>query len=182
MLNANSIAFLVVDVQARLVSVIQEVDALTRRVQLLVRGAGALNLPVLVSEQYPKGLGHTVPVIAEALPETSPVFEKTSFSCFGCTQLAVELDRFRPRTLVLTGVETHVCVQQTALDALQRGFEVVLPADAVRSRNAVDQKTSLTLLRSRGATVTTVEAILFALVRDAKHPAFKAISKLVKEA
>lgn len=179
--NPGAVALMVVDVQERLLQAMAEPDETIAATACAVRIARRLELPLVVTEQYPKGLGHTVPAVADQFAPETPVFEKTAFSCFGCAAVAAELDRTRPDTLALCGVETHVCVQQTALDALERGFHVVVLADAVLSRRETDRGVALELLRARGVTVTTVESLAFAIMRDAKHAAFKAVSRIVQD-
>ncbi|MFW5803364.1 MAG: isochorismatase family protein [Verrucomicrobiota bacterium] len=179
--SPGSIALLVVDVQERLVRAMGDCSDMLAAAARMVRIANRLEVPVIVTEQYPRGLGSTVSVVGDHVPDSAPVFAKTSFSCFGCPAVSAELERYRPETLVIAGIEAHVCVQQTALDALARGFHVAVLADAVQSRNLLDRDTALALLRSRGVTVSTVEALAFALLRDAEHPAFKDISRIVVE-
>ncbi len=175
----GSTALLVVDIQERLVGAMGDCASMLAAAARMVRIANRLESPVLVTEQYPRGLGSTVADVADHVSDDAPVFAKTSFSCFGCSAVGAELDRHRPETLVIAGIEAHVCVQQTALDALDRGFHVAVLADAVQSRTPLDRDTALAFLRSRGVTVTTVEALAFAMLRDAEHPAFKDISRIV---
>lgn len=175
----GSTALLVVDIQERLVHAMDDCSSMLEAAARMVRIANRLDAPVLVTEQYPRGLGSTVADVADHVSDDAQVFAKTSFSCFGCSAVGAELDRYRPETIVISGIEAHVCVQQTALDALDRGFHVVVLADAVQSRTLLDRDTALAFLRSRGVTVTTVEALAFAMLRDTKHPAFKDISRIV---
>jgi nicotinamidase-related amidase len=138
----------------------------------LVRAAHILELPTLVSEQYPKGLGRTAPELG--LTDERPI-EKTVFS-------AVRADGFDLRgreQAIVCGIETHVCVSQTAHDLLDRGVEVHVPADAVGSRHAIDYERGLERLQRAGAIVTTVEAALFELLERAGTPEFKAVQKLI---
>lgn len=179
--NPGAAALLVVDIQDRLVNAMSEPDDMIAAATRMLRIANRLNVPVIVTEQYPRGLGPTVEAIRSAVPEEIPVVEKTSFSCLGNARAAAEVDRFRPDTVVLCGIETHVCVQQTALDALDRGFHVVVLADAVLSRRSVDHETALDLMRRRGVAVTTVEALAFAMLRDSQHQAFKDVSRIVTD-
>lgn len=170
----------IVDVQAKLLPAMQQPEALLNRVQLLVKGMNELQLPVVVTEQYPQGLGGTVPELAELFTPATRVIAKTSFSCFGETEFAKSMDIEQRPVLVIAGIESHVCVAQTALDALNAGFKVFIAADAVDSRKKSDVDTALAQLRHAGCTVASTEAILFMLLGNAKHPAFKSISKLVR--
>lgn len=169
-----------IDVQEKFAPAISAFEPMLERQALVLNAAKELKLPVVANEQYPKGLGHTMPILLGAMPEGSPVIEKTSFSCFGSDAFRCELTKSTRRTLVLMGIETHVCVQQTAFDALNADYEVILLADAVGSRKDSDKDFSLALMRQNGVMVTTVESFLFAVMGGATHPAFKAISKLVR--
>ena len=172
----ESTALLVVDLQERLVPAMNNPCPVLDRSRLLLRGMAELGVDVLVTEQYPKGLGGTVPEIAELLPESSPPIAKTFVEPAFRTALAA-----KPRkTLVVAGIEAHVCVLQTVFDALNEGFEVILAADAVTSRKAADRELALKAARHADAQVLPAEAVLFLLLRDAKHPAFKTVSKLVR--
>ncbi len=138
----------------------------------LVRGARILGLPTIVSEQYPKGLGHTAPEVGL---EDEGVLEKTVFS-------AARADGFtvgEREQAIVCGIETHVCVSQTVLDLLARGVEVHVPADAVGSRHALDYERGLERLERAGAVVTTVESVLFELLERAGTPEFKQVQKLI---
>jgi len=131
----------------------------------------------VATEQYPKGLGPTTAELARRLPADRPA--KTAFSCCGAAGFLADLRaRGRPN-VVLAGMETHVCVQQTALDLIEAGFTVFLPQDAVASRGPLDHATALRRLERAGAIPTTAEAVAFEWVGDAAHPQFKAVSKLV---
>lgn len=172
---------LVIDYQVRLASAMDQEflqDSLnnTRR---LVEGAQALEMPVWVTEQYPKGLGATLPFVSDALPEGWKAFEKVEFSCAEVPAL-MEAIRVSGRTqLIVCGMETHICVFQTARD-LADDFEVFVPADAVLSRSEVNDGIGLALIEREGALVTSTETVLFDLVEKAGTPAFKTISALVK--
>lgn len=181
--TGRGIVLAVIDIQERLVAAMPEFEpAAKNAVVRLLKSAGVLKLETLVTEQYPQGLGPTVPEVKAALPVGTKTFAKTAFSCFGCTEFAAAVDAVRPGFLLLAGMETHVCVQQTALDALARGIQPVLLADVVTSRKKTDRELALRLLRHAGVTVTTVEAAVFHLLRDAKAPGFKEISRIFREA
>ena len=173
-------ALVMVDIQERLFAAVPDLAPMLPKVKMLLKAAAELQLPTLVTEQYPRGLGSTIPEIKELLRPEWPVFEKTDFSCWGVEGFRHELAAKKAQTVILMGIESHVCVQQTAFDLLAQGFEVVLVADAVASRNAYDRQTAIDLMRASGIRVTTAEAVVFALLRTAKHPSFKAISALVK--
>lgn len=170
----------IVDIQERLVAAIPAAPVVLARAIRLARAARLLDVRTALTEQYPKGLGLTPPELATLVP---PAHEKTAFSSCGCAAFAALVDD-PPRPLhavVLCGLETHVCIAQTALDLLARGLRVCIAADAVASRHAIDHDIGLRRLESAGAVLTTTEAILFEWLRDAAHPHFKAVQKLVLE-
>jgi len=146
----------------------------------LLAGAAELKLDAIVTEQYPKGLGATLPRFAERLPENTPVIAKTGFSVFEEPAFRTALAARSRKTLVFCGIESHVCVLQSVLDAIARGYKVCLAADAVTSRKTADRELALQAARAAGALVVSSEALLFMMLRDAKNPAFKAVSKLVR--
>lgn len=171
-------ALLVVDIQEKFAPHICGWEGVLDRSVRMVLGARELGIPVLVTEQYPKGLGHTVSAIAEALPEGTPVFEKTSFSCLGAVGLAERLEG--RESLFVVGIETHVCVLQTVLEALESSLRVHVVRDAVGSRDPANRVAALERMASAGAVVTTSEMALFELLRDAAASEFRAVQRLVK--
>lgn len=173
-------ALVVVDAQERLMPAMSEKDGTLRKMAVLLSGARLLNWDVLATEQYPKGLGPTVPELKSLLPEDQKYIAKTSFSCFGEPVFRNELSRCARHVLVIAGVESHVCVYQTAMDARGAGYEVIVAADAVSSRDPRAREYALAQLRAEGIKVLPVETILFRYLRDARDPRFKAISALVR--
>lgn len=178
--DPSQTALVVIDMQERLLPAMAHPESCTERASLLIRAAAALGLPVIVTEQYPKGLGPTVPAISSVLPEGAEIFEKSSFSCFGEASFSSKIDALKIRTLILCGVETHVCVAQTAWDARLKNMDVFIAQDAVSSRHDGDRDGALAQFRADGIRVVTAEMMLFLLLRTSKNPAFKEISKLVK--
>src|SRR5260370_23313154 len=177
-MSAGDTGLLVIDVQEKLVPLIPASGGLIRNIAFLIDAARVLEMPVQATEQYPKGLGATVGELAQRLPERP---NKVAFSC--CTISSV-VDNFRRAArpkLLLGGIETHVCVQQTALDLLALGFRVYVPADGVASRFALDHEQALRRLENAGAIVTTCESAVFDWIRAARTPHFKEISRLVQE-
>jgi nicotinamidase-related amidase len=146
---------------------------------VLVRGARVLGLPTLVTEQYPKGLGRTVPEVTAHLDEVEPI-EKVCFSAVQADGFSRELQDTRRDQVLLCGIESHVCVNQTAEDLLADGIEVHVAQDAVTSRTAENRALGLHKMERSGATVTSVETALFELVRQAGTPEFKEVQALVK--
>jgi nicotinamidase-related amidase len=179
MLERGRTVLLVVDVQERLMPVIHDSGLVVANIRRLVEGARVLGLPVVVSEQYSKGLGPTVAPVREVLGGAE-TWEKLTFSCLGDEPLAARLRELGRDTLLVCGVESHVCVSQTTLDALADGFRVHLAADAVSSRSPENKRIALERLARAGATVTSTEAALFELLERAGTEEFKKISALVK--
>ena len=178
-LTAADSVLVVVDVQDKLLAKIPTAAALVRNAAFLLDAAALLGVPAVGTEQYPKGLGPTTPVLARRLP--AGLSAKTAFSCCGAAGFLADLRKLGRPNVVLTGMETHVCVLHTALDLLEAGLTVYLPADALASRSAIDHDTALRRLERAGAVPSTAEAVAFEWVADASHPQFKAFSKLVIE-
>ncbi len=170
-----------VDIQERLVRAMDKsnISSVIRQSLVLADACLSLKLPIIVSEQYPKGLGATVEEMKKILPFCE-IFEKTSFSCFGSKSFTDKIDKIKPESLIICGLETHVCVQQTALDALSEGFHVFVPADAVSSRNSQNRDIALNLMLASGIAITSVKSLVFSLLKDAAHPSFKEISKILR--
>ena len=171
-------ALLVVDVQERLLPVIDDHDNVLKQCVRMVRAAKLLEVPVLSTEQYPKGLGPTVEPLANLLKDTA-VREKLSFSCCGPDGVADELSRLGRPQVVVVGIEAHVCVAQTVLDLLSAGLSAFVAADATSSRRALDRWVALDRMRQAGAVVTTTEAVIFEWLRTAAAPQFKDVARLV---
>jgi nicotinamidase-related amidase len=178
-LQVSTTVLAVIDVQDRLLVKISTADTLVRNGAFLLDVARLLNVPVRATEQYPKGLGSTTAELACRLPQR--LLAKTAFSCCGAGTFLEELEMLRRPNVVLVGMETHVCVAQTALDLLAAGLNVFLPVDALAARSMLDHDVALRRLEQAGAVLTTVEAIAFEWVADAAHPQFKGVSKLVIE-
>ncbi len=176
---SNSL-LLMVDMQEKLLPAMHDGEQCINRNWMLLQAAAELELPVVISEQYPQGLGSTIPVLKDLCRSEWAIEEKTSFSCFGDEELSDVIKNLNAETIILTGVESHVCVMQTAFDALAAGYQVIVISDAVTSRKAEDRCTALKLMSDNGIRVMSAEAVLFMLLRSSKHPAFKAVSKLVR--
>lgn len=179
MLKREDTALIIIDIQGKLATLMHERDRLIAQACKLIRGAQALDIPVIWNEQYPRGLGPTIPEIAALLKEMQPL-EKRSFSCCGSMQFNEALAQLNCRQLLVSGIETHICVYQTVRDLLSQGYAVEVAADAVSSRTELDMQTGLSKMVHAGASVTTVETALFELLGDSRDPAFKEISSIVK--
>ncbi|HEX8285305.1 MAG TPA: isochorismatase family protein [Pyrinomonadaceae bacterium] len=185
MLHENTLdpartALAVIDVQESFRPHIPDFAGLAARVALVARAAQLLNVPVVVTEQYPKGLGRTAAEIAAVLPEGSEPVEKTAFSSCGAQAFVARLEAAGARQILLCGIEAHVCVNQTAHDLLARGYQVHLLADCVSSRADENRRVGLDKMFRSGALPSSVELALFELMRDARHEQFKAIQRLIK--
>ncbi len=178
LVNKGNTAFVIIDVQERLMPVIDAEDVVLENANRLIEGSQILGVPLLVTEQYPKGLGHTSAEVN--LPEGQEVVEKACFSCVGSDEFNQKLNALNVENLVIAGVEAHICVLKTALDALGAGYKVHVVADAVSSRKQYSKDIALERMRQSGAFVVTTEMILFQLMDAAGSDEFKQISKLIK--
>src|SRR5499433_2759377 len=179
-LRAEDCILGVVDIQERLLPPIHEKERLVRNSQLLIRLANILELPVVVSTQYAKGLGPTVPAIASLLPKITPV-DKLEFGCFGNGEFCSAISLLSGRnTLLLCGMETHICVMQTALGALNQGLRVHVAADAVSSRTELNWKLGLERMRAAGAVISSTEMMIYEALRSSGTSEFKDMLKHLK--
>jgi nicotinamidase-related amidase len=177
-LTSAQAGLVVIDLQEKLVPLIPDRELVLANTIRLITAAQVLGIPVWATEQYPKGLGPLVSSVAKLLPHRS---EKTTFHCCVVPELLEQLHGRGTQHLTLAGIETHVCIAQSALELMGMGFRVQVPADAVGSRARIDWEFALRRLERAGAVVTTTEAALFEWVERSDHPQFKAISKLVKD-
>ncbi|MEJ2470216.1 MAG: hydrolase [Desulfuromonadales bacterium] len=180
-LDSEKAVLVVIDIQERLVPVMPQdiYPAMRATVRMLVDAAQLLNVPVVTTEQYPKGIGHTVPELSAACRER--VVEKVSFGCCGEPDFMTALRETGRSQVIVTGMEAHVCVYQTVLGLLEAGYHVHLVADAVCSRNKRDFQAGLKNAGQAGAVVTTAEIVLFQMLQNSTHAHFKALSKMIKD-
>jgi len=178
-LKKETTALLIIDLQERILPVIRNYETVLENTVKLIKGFKILHLPIYFTEQYPKGLGQTSQKILNEL-ERYTVYQKMSFSCSGAENLFDEFHKKRLTQIVVAGVESHVCVQQTVLDLIANDHQVNLAADAVSSRKKIDYTIALDRMRTLGAEVTTTESILFELLEVCGTPEFKEVSKMVK--
>jgi len=176
-LERDRAALLVIDVQERINAVMADQGHLPR-LEVLVEACGALRVPVLASEQYPQGLGPTVGALGRLLGDTPPA--KLTFSCWRDDGLQAAIERRRRDQILVTGIEAHVCVLQTAIDLLADGLEVFVPHDAVSSRRPADKEWALHRLAAAGAVITTTESALFEMLERCDTADFKKVAKLIK--
>jgi nicotinamidase-related amidase len=180
-LAAEQCALIVVDIQSKLLPPIWERERLVRNAQLLIRLAGILKIPAIVTTQYAKGLGNTEPEIASLLPDITPI-DKVMFSCFGSDVFCSMLKRMpgQRTTVLLCGMETHICVMQTALGALREGYVVHVASDAVSSRAEWNWRVGLDRMRAAGAVISSTEMMTYELLRSSGSPAFKEMLPYLK--
>jgi nicotinamidase-related amidase len=179
MLNQNDCCLVVVDVQGKLAQLMHDKDTLFKNIRILIQSAKILNIPILWCQQVPAALGPTIPQIAELLTDNQPI-NKSCFSCCGCEEFNNKLKNPGRRQILLSGMETHVCVYQTAVDLIERGYAVDCVADAVSSRTLENKQIGLQRIAAEGARISTTELALFEILKTAEHPNFKQIAKLVK--
>lgn len=179
-LKADDCCLMVIDVQARLAPAIPDAEAITRTIVRLLRGAAHIGVPVLASAQYPEGLGPTLEAVAGAMPADA-IVEKTSFSCLEEPHFAARFKALGRSQAVLTGMEAHVCVLQTAVSLLEAGVSTYLVVDAVGSRHQIDSEVALMRLSDLGAQLVTSEMVLFEWLERAATPTFRKVLPLIKE-
>jgi nicotinamidase-related amidase len=174
--------FLLIDFQTNLASAMQRevFEDVERNVGLLISACDVLNMPVLVTEQYKKGLGQTVERIRKKLGDRYKPFEKLEFSCWQNPDIREELKRFNKKYIIISGIEAHVCVLQSVLDLVAQGYYVHAVSDAACSRHKDDWRGGIAYMQSAGAVITTTEIVSFELLKRAGTPEFKALSPLFK--
>lgn len=178
-LNRQTTGLLIIDIQENINAVMKYRDIVLENTTKLEKGFNILGVPIFITEQYRKGLGPTEAPILEILNQPD-IVDKMTFSCCAATPLLDQLREKAIKQIVVCGIETHVCVQQTVLDFLAADFQVYLVKDAVSSRKKIDHKTAIDRMQQAGAIITTAESVLFELLVEAGTPEFKQISQLVK--
>ena len=179
MLNSENSILFIIDVQDRLVGMLKNSEEIAKNNSILAKAAKILNIPSIVSEQYPQGLGSTIFELREFItPENT--FKKTSFSALATEEIKNKLTELNRKKIILTGIETHICVYQTARALLNEGYEVYVVKNATSSRKTKDYRTALELMRDYGAKLTCLETVLFEWLGSSKHPNFKEIQALIK--
>jgi nicotinamidase-related amidase len=179
MLEIQQCCLTVVDVQGKLAQLMHGREALFKNVQILVQAAKILDIPILWCQQCPDALGSTIPEIAQLLEENEPI-NKSAFSCCGEEQFNTKLKELERKQILLCGIETHVCIYQTAVDLLRQDLHVEVIADAVSSRALENKQIALSRLATEGANISCTEMALFELLKTAEHPKFRQIAKLIK--
>ena len=179
MLNVAESVLVMVDIQGKLLNVMFEKEALLDNAQRLLKGVQLLGVPVILTEQNPRGLGPTQAELSQLLPST-PALPKYCFSCSRDPGFASAFSALQRKQVLICGIEAHICVYQTAMELLAKGYEVQIVADVVSSRTARNRDTALSRLQSEGAKLTTVEMVLFELLGTAENVNFKEISRIIR--
>ncbi len=180
LLELGKTALVVIDIQEAFRHAVNDFSLMASRASTVIRGFQVLEQPVIVTEQYPKGLGRTAEEILFSLPPDFEVMEKTTFSSCGAAAFIEKLEATGTKQVVLCGLETHVCVNQTAHDLLDRGYQVHLLTDAVASRFDADKIAGIAKMQMSGVVPSSVEMALFEMMRDSKYEKFKDIQELIK--
>ena len=173
-------ALVIIDMQEAFRGKIPGFSEIAERIAVMVAGAKLLNLPVVVTEQYPKGLGHTAAEIKAVLPAEVEIIEKTTFSSCGAHKFQTQLDRAGAKQVLVCGIEAHICVNQTVHDLLASGYQSHLLADCIGARTENNRETAIAKMELSGAIPSSIEMALFELMSDATHEQFKAIQQLIK--
>ncbi len=177
--NRNDLVLMIIDIQEKLFLTMENKERIIRSNKILIQVAKLLNIPILVTEQYPDGLGPTIFQLIDILSGIETI-EKIHFSSLKCEECEKQLSDLGKKTVVITGIEAHICVLQTVLDLLSSGYKVFVPRDAVSSRKSDDMEAALQLMSRAGAIITTTEALVYLLLRRAGTEEFRKISKLIK--
>ena len=179
MIDIEKCCLVVVDVQGKLAQLMDGKESLFANIEVLIKAAKALEMPILWCQQNPRALGPTAPQLAKLLGGVEPV-DKMSFSCCGDAKFIEKLNALKATDVILCGIEAHVCVYQTAMDLLDRDLNVHLIADAVSSRTAGNRQIAIRRLTAEGASLSCTEMVLFELLKTAEHPKFRELVQLIK--
>ena len=179
--DVENSCLMIVDIQEKLSAVMPEkvINRLKSNANVLLTAADRLNVPVIVTMQYPKGLGGVESFVKDKLNEKSKCFEKTSFSCLGAEGFPEHLDKLNKKQIIMIGLESHICVLQSAIEFTENGYDVFVVSDAIASRKLTSYETALTRLEQANIWLLNTESVLFEWLRDSSHPEFKSLSKLI---
>jgi len=179
MFSPENTILLVIDIQGKLARLMHKRDQLFQNASTLIQAASLLEMPIIVTEQVPEKIGKTIPEITKLIKGYQPI-AKSCFSCCGEDRFMDELESFNRKLIIVTGIETHVCVYQTACDLLSRNFKVQVVGDAVSSRTEANKQCGLNRISAVGGGITSTEMIICELLKDCEHPQFREIVKLIK--
>ena len=179
-LNLEDSLVLIIDVQEKLLNAVFNKEQVEKKSAIIAEAAKILGIPVVVTEQYPKGLGNTIPAVKDALAEDTEIFEKTAFSALNNEEILEDIKKHNKKQILIFGIETHICVSQTTAALRELGYEVSVIKDACGSRAEEEYLAGLERMKDNGAYIVTTEIALFEWLKGAKHPNFKAVQALIK--
>ena len=179
-LNEKSSQLLIIDIQEKLINASFNKELIEKKALIMVKAAEILGIPITITEQYPKGLGNTLPDLKEAAGMRAATFEKTSFSALENPSIASAMDKLSRKQVVIFGIETHICVNQTVSALLSKGYEVSVISDACGSRKECEHKAGLERMKENGAHILTTEIAIFEWLKGARHINFKEVQSLIK--
>ena len=179
MLQAEQCCLVIIDIQDKLANNMTDKETLFDNTAIMIKTAKALNIPIIWCQQVPRALGETVEPLRCLLINDQPI-DKSSFSCCAEENFITRLNDIKPKQAIVCGIESHICVYQTALDLIAKGIEVNVIADAVSSRTKANKKLALKRITAEGAKLSSTEMCIFELLKDANHPKFKELAKLIK--
>ncbi len=179
-LNLDNGIILMIDIQDKLLNAASDKEKAAKKAETIIRAASILNIPVIATEQYPQGLGSTVQSIKDCMPSDSKIFEKVSFSALDNEKVFDALKASEKTEVILFGIETHICVSQTANTLAELGYDVSVVSDACSSRSYDEHLAGLNRMKENGAHILTAETVLFEWLRTSKHPKFKEVQNLIK--
>ena len=179
-LNLEDSLVLIIDVQEKLLNAVFNKEQVEKKSAIVAEAAKILGIPVVVTEQYPKGLGNTIPAVKDALAEDTEIFEKTAFSALNNEEILETIKKHNKKQILIFGIETHICVSQTTAALRELGYEVSVIKDACGSRAEEEYLAGLERMKDNGAYIITTEIALFEWLKGAKHPNFKAVQALIK--
>lgn len=179
-LNLEDSLVLIIDVQEKLLNAVFNKEQVEKKSAIVAEAAKILGIPVVVTEQYPKGLGNTIPAVKNALAEDTEIFEKTAFSALNNEEILEAIKKHNKKQILIFGIETHICVSQTTAALRELGYEVSVIKDACGSRAEEEYLAGLERMKDNGAYIITTEIALFEWLKGAKHPNFKAVQALIK--
>ena len=179
-LNLEDSLVLIIDVQEKLLNAVFNKEQVEKKSAIIAEAAKILGIPVVVTEQYPKGLGNTIPAVKDALAEDTEIFEKTAFSALNNEEILGAIKKHNKKQILIFGIETHICVSQTTAALRELGYEVSVIKDACGSRAEEEYLAGLERMKDNGAYIITTEIALFEWLKGAKHPNFKAVQALIK--
>lgn len=179
-LNLEDSLVLIIDVQEKLLNAVFNKEQVEKKSAIVAEAAKILGIPVVVTEQYPKGLGNTIPAVKDALAEDTEIFEKTAFSALNNEEILEAIKKHNKKQILIFGIETHICVSQTTAALRELGYDVSVIKDACGSRAEEEYLAGLERMKDNGAYIITTEIALFEWLKGAKHPNFKAVQALIK--